>query len=358
MTKKQIGRCIAFALVVCLLLLLMCEIFELSDTSYIATRFKTFDNLNEDSLDAVWIGTSGVDRYWIAAKAYEEYGMTVYPLASDAMPTWLFINVIEEALEKQNPELIIIDVRTYGQSNNKASLMETRARRVLDAMDFFSVNRFKAAFKTMKTIQQVTEEKSSFDLSLLLSYIKYHTMWGDEDFSISDNISRKESDYMGFFMHKSLSTKPNDHDAVVYDPNYYKDLDPIAEASLYELLDYVEEKGLKVLFVDTPELKGQKEIGFANSVFRILDKYGVDYINYSETDADGNFLHGLDLDPDHDFYNENHVNYYGAEKFTAVVSAYLDETYNFEDRRSDEAVAEQWDGIYNKIKKQIKKWEK
>lgn len=358
MTKKQIGRGIAFVLVVCLLLVLLCEIFELGDTTYIATRFTTFSDLSEDTLDAVWIGTSGVDRYWLAAKAYEEYGMTVYPLSSDAMPSWLFTIMIDEIYSKQNPELIIVDLRAFAQSNATVSMADTRARRILDAMDAFSINRFKVAFKTMKVLKQIDPERDFFDLSYLLSYVKYHAMWAEEDFSLMDNVNFDGSDYMGFFMRRSLSLKPKDQEPVVYDTEYYEELDPIAEESLYELLDYIEQKDLNVLFVNTPNVMLKQEVGRSNTVCKILDEYGINYLNCCETDDQGNFTYVIDLDHVHDFYNRNHLNYYGAEKFTEVFATYLDENYGFEDHRSDEAVQKDWDGVYTKIKKQIKKWEK
>lgn len=354
MTKKQIGRMIAFVLVVCTVLLVMCDVFELSDTSYIATRFRTFDNLKEDTVDAVWIGSSGVDRYWVSPKAYEEYGMTVYPLASDAMPPWLFTHVIDEIYTDQTPELIIIDARVYGQENTKVPTMDTRARRVLDAMSFFSVNRMKAAFKTMKILHQVDEEQPEFDLSLALPFVKYHTKWADEDFSISDNVNNLENDTMGFFTHKTLSVKSKKLKATIYDNDYYEDLDPITEDALYELLDYAEEKNIQLLFVETPRTLDKRDIGCLNTLFSILDERDVPYLNFSQTDSDGNFVNIPGIDCSHDFYNKNHVNYYGAEELTAVVSAYLDENYDFADHRTDEAVKEQWDGVYDHLKEMIK----
>lgn len=358
MTKKELLRSIAFVLVVCLLFIGLCEVFELSDVTYIPTRFKTFGNLNKDTVDAVWIGTSGVDRYWMAAKAYEEYGMTVFALASDAMPSFLFTNVIDEIYAKQDPELIIIDARAFGQANTKADTVDTRVRRVLDAMDFFSINRFKAAFKAMEILHRIDPERDRYDLSLPISFIKYHTMWADEDFSIEDNTSiNAESEYMGFFVHNSLSIKEKKHKAVVYNSSVTKPLDPIAEESLYELLDYAENKNINLLFVCTPEMMTESEMGKMNTLFGILDEKGINYVNGCETDSKGNFTYFPDLNPSKDYYNENHVNYYGAEKFTSVIGAYLDEHYDFADHRSDETVKEDWDGVYEHIKDAIKERE-
>lgn len=357
MTKKEIGRSIAFILVVCLVLILLCDLFELRNNSNYDKRFTTYRNLNEDTIDAVWIGTSGTDRYWIPAKAYDEYGMTVSLLTSDAMPSWLYINMVEEVYTYQNPELIIVDLRAYAQSNVKAATMEVRARRILDAMDFFSVNRIKTAFTTMEVIHSTFEEEPSFDLSYLLPFIKYHTKWED-DYTFELNLGNKEHAYAGFFMSSSDSVKAVEQEPVVYDLDYYEELDPVAEASLYEFLEYINENDLNVLFVDTPKFKSEQEIGRANTVYKILDEYEADYINFCMTDEEGNFTYIPDLDSKTDFYNEGHVNYYGAEKFTEVFSAYLDENFDLPDRRNDENVDEDWAGIYAKILKKIASWEK
>lgn len=357
MTKKEFGRGIAFLLAACVLLLGLCEVFELNDTTNIATRFKTFGDLNENTVDAVWIGTSGVDRFWVSPKAYEEYGMTVFPLASDGMPSWLFTNVIDEICENQSPELIILDMRAFRQDNVDAPVAEVRARRILDAMDFFSVNRFKAALKTMDIIHRIDEDASSFDLSFLLSYIKYHSMWEDEDFFIAESTSKKRHSYMGFYMNSSKSLASVENQDVVFAQDSYEPLDPISVDSLYEVLDYAERKGINLLFMGTPEMLSDTEIGQVNTLTRMLDEAGADYIHYYEPSEDGGFLLIPDLDPDSDFYDENHVNYYGAEKFTAAFAAYLDEHYDFADRRADEAAASQWDGVYQKVVDRIAGWE-
>lgn len=356
MTKKELGRSIAFVLVVCLLLLLLCEVFELSDVTYIPTRFQTFYDLNEDTLDAVWIGTSGVDRYWLSSKAYEEHGMTVYPLSSDAMPTWLFTYVVDEIYKYQDPELLIVDLRAFCQTNTVES-KDVRARRLLDAMDPYSPNRLKAAFRTMRSIEELDEESSSFDLSYLLSYIKYHNMWEEDDFSLKDGTSEVGCEYMGFFMRKSLSLKPKNQKASVFKTDSFETLDQYSEESLYEFLDYVNEKGINVLFVNTPNHMTKKEMGRTNTICQILDQRGIDYINYCETDSEGTFSYIPELDHVNDFYNRNHVNYYGAEKFTAVFAEYLTENYDFADHRSDAAVTEDWNGVYDHIKATIKGWE-
>lgn len=358
MTKKQIGRCIAFALVVCLLLIVLCDLFEQRNNSNIDKRFTTFRELAEDTVDAVWIGTSGVDRYWIAAKAYEEYGQTLYTVSCDEMPAWLYTSILDDVLSRQSPELIIIDARPFGQDNTNMSRMEIRARRVLDAMEFMSVSRWKACWKTMKTLKQAFGDEYEYDLSYFLTYVKYHEMWDDDSYRVEKHLGDKESPYLGFHMNGDKTTKVKKQELQVYDSESLMDLDPISEQTLYEVIEYVKEKNLNVLFVDTPQFKDETETGRGNMVYKILEENDIPYINFCETDDEGNFLYDLNLDPEKDFYNSGHANYFGAEKFTAVFAKYLDENYDLPDRREDENTFEDWQGVYDAIKAKIAKWAK
>lgn len=352
MTKKQCVRAVAFVLLACFMLLVLCDLFEIEKTKPYDQRLYTYRQYPEDTVDAVYIGTSGVDRYLIAAQAYEEYGMTVYPLATDALPVWLFTNMIDEALTYQEPELFIIDARAYGQEHNSNN-MEVRARRMLDSMQFLSKNWFKAVRKTVDTIHSVDETKSIWGVSYYLPFVKYHSKWTEEDFSIHNNIGSWDNNYAGFFLDSSLSIKAVEQEPVEYDPTLREELDPLSEQSLYELLDYAKEKDIQLLFVDTPKFMTEEEIGKANTLYDILDEEGIDYISYiSGAEAE------MELDPKTDFYNAGHVNYYGAEKFTKVFAKYLDDNYDLPDRRNDPQVQENWDNAYENILETIEKYEK
>ncbi|MBQ9761779.1 MAG: hypothetical protein IJV82_01740 [Oscillospiraceae bacterium] len=118
----------------------------------------------------MYFGTSGVARYWISAKAYDEYGMTVYPLATDAMPVWLYSIMVDEAFAYQNPQLLIIDTRPFIQGHT-AEIADVTGRRVLDSMEFFSINRLKAAMKTMEIVHRLDNSKPAFDLSYIFSFV-------------------------------------------------------------------------------------------------------------------------------------------------------------------------------------------
>lgn len=355
MTKKQIFCSIGFLFATCVVLYLLCDLFELKNSTNFARRFSTYRDLNEDTVDAVLIGTSGVDRYWISAKAYEEHGFTAYPLSTGEQPAWLYEYLIEEVYTYQDPELLILDMRPFGQDNVDEVEMDVKARRVLDVIEPLSMYRLKAGLKTMKVMHETFEDKPRFDIAYLLSVVKYHEQWSDDQYSVEKNLFERQHKYLGFYVNKKKSIQKKPQQMVSYDPNYYESLDPVSEQAFYDVVDYLKEnhKDKKVLFYLSPKFLTTVEMGRMNTLIDMLEKEGMDYVNFCETDENGEFLYDFGFDLSYDFYDGGHTNFYGADKFTAVFAAYLDEKYDLPDHRDEAAVKEQWDGIYDKIKAKI-----
>lgn len=356
MTKKQFVRCIAFFAVLCLLVVCLCDFFRLVNNSNYSKRFYSYQKLEKGTVDTVVVGTSGMDRYIIPSQIYEEYGATVYPLAVDAMPCWLYIDVIKEALRYQDPELFILDIRAFGQGNQSADTLDIRARRVLDSMDFFSPNRISAAFKTMNMVHQADAKQPKFNASYLFSFIKYHTMWEEKDFRFEEHIGREEHMYGGFFINSELSVLAEEQEPSVLKADKYTDLDPLSEAALHELIDFIREEELNVLFFESPRVLEGMEKGRTNRIFQILEQENMPFLHYYTNEADGRFA--IPLDHKEDFYNAGHVNYYGAAKVTEALGAYLDEHYDLPDRRGEEAVQKDWEGVHQRLLERIEKMEK
>ena len=350
MTKKQILRCVLFLLLLSVVLFVLCDLFEQENSLNHDKRFHQYRSFPENTVDAVYIGTSGVDRYWIASKAYDEYGMTVYPLSSDALPAWLYIHMIEEAYAHQNPQLLLLDVRAFCQDNAVSDAdiktdMDIRARRVIDAMDFTSPNRLKVAMTTMETIHKVDPTQPRWDVSYLLSFVRYHSKWSGEDFLFTTSLGQRDHRYLGFYYDDWLTVYHKSLPNFRLSSTHTYPLEPLTEEILYEVLDYIREKDLNVLFVDTPQMLDPKDAGRTNRIYEILEEEGFDYVHFYNMDDAYPF--SIVFDYKKDFYNASHVNYYGAEKFTAAFAAYLDEHYDLPDRRNDPAVSEIWDGNYD-----------
>ncbi len=351
MNIKQFLRATAFFVCVAVMIVGLCDLFEEANTENSSQRFYKYRSFEENTIDAVMVGTSGTDRYWVPSQAYEKYGMTVYPLSTNGMPVFMYIPLIEEALAYQNPKLIIIDIRPFTQDCVDPNRVDSKARLVLDVMAPFSVNRFKSTFKAMEAKKYVSPDESSFDLSLFFSFIKFHNRWSEKSFTFKRNLGRYPHHYLGFNLRNKLSIQKKPIFPKAYDLNVTRELDPYAEKCLFELLDYIKENNLNVLFLDTPQVKGPNDTGRSVMVYKILEEHGIDCIHYyTDKEPDGITI---DFDFNTEFYNNGHTNFYGALKFTDIFAEYLDQNYHLPDRRNDENVKKDWDGVHSELVNKI-----
>lgn len=340
-------RIIALTLLIAVMMLVLCEIFELSDTHNTSGFFYTYRNVPEGTIDAVYIGTSGASHYWVGAKAYQDYGMTVYPLSGPNMPCWLYTNVLEEALIHQKPQLVVIDIRGFTQDNDTATVMDTGARIVLDSMEYLSPNWFRTAFRTMEVMHDLDPSMPRFDISYLLPFVKYHTIWTEEDFSFQDTMTKKLDPYGGFYVSDKATATLTKARTLSHDPEYKRSLEPLAKRAFYDLLDFIEANDLQVLFVNSPQFVSKRDMGRMHTIQGILERKGYDYISFYSMEEPGTFT--IDLNSETDFFNRGHVNFYGAVKFTDAVAAYIDSNYDLPDRRSDEVAKAYWDPTYENL---------
>ena len=347
MAKKRFLGAISFFLIVAIMVFGLCDLFEMENTSNFNKRYYTYREFSKDTVDAVLLGTSGIDRYWVPSQAYEEYGITVYPLSTDAFPAWLYKYAVDEALKYQDIELFILDIRPFTMSKLKKDGMDIRSRRFLDVLPQFSINRIKGCITTMAIREKVDSSSSLFDLSYLFPIIKFHSKWSDKDYLVENNWSNYPHEYLGFNVMDRVTARPTPQKYRPYDADLYYELDPTIEECLYDFLDYLKEKELNVVFVDTPQVRLDDETGRSNTIYKILEEEGFDYVHYYEENDVNNF--SIDMDLATDFYNAGHANYYGATKFTDVFAKYLVENYDLKDRRNDENVKEQWDGVHDKL---------
>lgn len=353
MKKKELFRAIAFMIVLAMVLFVLNDLFrkdftKVVDKSRMVDRFNTYKELEKDTVDAVMIGTSGIDRYWIASKGYEEYGLTVYPLSTSRQSSWLTLSVVKEAFINQNPKLIVLDIRPYVVDyNKKFSYYEAPVRYLADIPSLSLGNKLEVIRRSLKALKDIYPEEDIDELSFYYSFIKYHSRWEEED--IVSNITRDYPDfgYMGFHMVKSTTLRTFKEKKDAAGTEVRAELNPICEYYLYELLDYLAELDCEVLFVDTPHFRTSREAERANTICDIVEKYGFESL---VCEVDENY------DKVADFCDSGHTNYYGAEKFSKFLAEYLVENYEFPDRRNDEKCA-RWNGTYDSIKKTIAKWE-
>ena len=364
MNIKQGIKIIVFMLIVGVIAYFLCDIFE-QKNNYMAKGYASYKNCQEGTVDAVFIGTSGVNRSWIGIKAFDMYGLTVMPLSIDALPCWITLDMIKEAYRFQNPKLVILDMRMFTKydPSEYPKLSTTRSRRAIDTLDFFSPNRLDAINRTLSVVSQFDDEISRFDPSLFFSFIAYHNMWSDDDFDPFEQIGSTPAKYMGYYVNGKNCIKKSKQPESKWSKKTLA-LTDIAAECLDEIIEYCDKKGIELLFVDTPHTLSKEESQRINEMKRILDEKKINYMVYSDKkwylkDEDKNDpdLVRKRFDRNKHFYDRSHVNFDGAVIFTRLFAKYLNDNYDFTDHREDPRCPE-WVGKYEKLKKKIDSFKK
>lgn len=280
----------------------------------------------KNTLDVVYIGGSAVYTYWEGLQAWNDYGYTSYNFATDAIQPQVLEYVIEEILKSQEPELLLIDLRPfqYGDELNKQdgliNMNRTAPFRNVSDNFKFSTNRIRMIENTSPS----GEEKWTYHFELS----KYHSLLGtvlsDEQWKYTDN---EEPLYTKGFWPREGVLKIDYSDTS--DIKEMLKLEEPLDSMFKSLLAYCNDKNLKVLFVvHNYQISKEDQMKY-NYMESLIEEYGHDYLNAND------YFKEIGLNVQSDFYDYNHVNLIGADKYTNFLAKYIHENYELQDHRSD-----------------------
>ncbi len=318
------------------------------DKSITATqnRFKWFYEQEENSIDVVYLGSSSVYRYDINVQNYDEYGFTSAGLCSAAQPFVATKYLMEEALKTQKPKLFVVDVRRVVRSVISGKTGETayahRSRlETYYASLFMSMKQSSTRWRMIDAVideavldpdyQDDTkhirpEDADEEALSWQLEFLRYHNTW--KDFDSFDELvnaitSTEKYDEVASVNGVSLSKGMRSYSKFKGDYENTTDVEPLPECYqkvFDDLLDYIRENDLNVLFISTPYISctdDHKKV--QNYISQYLTEEGFDYIDMHD------HLEEIGLEAENDFYDKLHTNLYGAEKCTRYLGKIISE---------------------------------
>ena len=120
----------------------------------------------EDSLDVVLIGASQLYTGYSAPLAWQDYGFTSYPLTVSNIPARLYGSLLTEAVDRQHPKLIVVDIDGFINDENPETL-EANLRKWIDNIPW-SRNR-------LETIRACVPRE--LQTSFYFNIAKYHANW-------------------------------------------------------------------------------------------------------------------------------------------------------------------------------------
>lgn len=287
------------------------------------SHIRNFYKEPKNSIDVLMIGASETYADYSPPLAYKQQNYTSYQICFEGAPGSLYRSMLTEGLKTQSPKLVVFEVNGFF-FNDDSMATEADLRLWLD-----SIPMSKNWYDTINEFVPKSER-----INYYFNILKYHSNWKKPGTLLKRLKNKYRINKEGISLMKSFSTF-----TMMGTENFKKTnprtIKPIGEKYLEELLKYCNERGLKnVLFMRAPhysKLNKKNE----KKMIDLIKKYGYDYVNFD------NRLKDIGLDFKTDFYNGEHTNVFGMEKFTKYFSKYVVDNYDVKNEHSDE-IKNQW----------------
>ena len=331
--KRALKICAVILSAVLLLALLQEYIFYFD--GYNAWRIRGFYKEEKNSLNAVFIGSSDFTTGFAPGIAYEKFGFTSYPVATDSATVKLWKSEIKEIRKHQSPDVIVVELNGALYDDEAVVNDSNSARWYFDAVPL-SVD------KTVSVAeQQFGEEDKNNLVNMLFPMIKYHVKIAEAGKMIRTKLAFQSMSNMKLRGFMTTPKQDQPKPLLSYEQGKTIPLTESSEKYLRDFLSYCKSKNIdNLLFVRFPHRIASEfavnRVYRCNEAARIISEYGYDFVDYEQ-----NNLMGIDFDTD--FYNDDHVNVYGARKITETFGAYLQKRYHLTQRSLPEKVTISWE---------------
>lgn len=321
--------------------------YELRLDTRESVSMRNFYEMEDNSLDAIVVGSSAIYRYWQPGLAYQEHGFTSQIIHTGGQDIHMVPYLLDEVLKTQDPDVIVVEVRRLVQEYQKKISNKYNKKRV----NFHTSNMISDMplnLNKIRIIKNVMKLGASESLEYAVPLLKYH-----ENFY---SMTKEEMEHRDS-LHTAEILKTFPINTIVpqefhlYAENELPEMD-IPESVFYIFDDIVEaanKKGTKILFISSPYNPSGENQAITRAMEKYLETKGYDYIDMvSIAESE------IGIDFSKDFYNANHVNATGAKKFTLYLGDCLAQNYEFTTSLSDKS-REWWDNFSEEFSKVLAK---
>ena len=347
--RKNFLRVVSFFMVVILMLVGLNGFFQpvwAKWNNYYTTH--GFYEEPENTIEALFVGASIVLSSITPMELYDDYGICAYNIGTEQQPMLASYYWLEEAYRLHGDSLktVILDA-----SGLRSGSKEGFYHKALDSMKFSDVK--------LRAIHDYTDGSIYDMITFGIPLAAYHDRWSDLEVSDFEKYSYDaDIGTRGYYYIENIyADKVGFEETMVFNPVLDKTANEeglLLEDSLYyfdKMVKFCEEKGLDFVLMKTISKKWSSELH--NAVAEVADGYGIEFLDFN-------------FDPLYDVYGHihafdnrdgNHLNYYGATKFTKWMGNYLVQNFDLTDVRGLEKYAfmeKQYDEYSARILQQAK----
>ena len=342
--KKTVLCNILFVgIAICLYFMLFLVMYEEDEET--SAKLKGVYNQGKDSIDVILIGSSVIYSSYNTTLAFHDYGISAYDYCAGNLPFTATKYLIQEVKKTQNPKLYVVNLNSV----NKEIDNPLDIRRVVTYMPH-SFNRI-ACINGMRKDLVSTDTSTFWDYFFVLPF--FHNNWPSffnnlinkliEGPIVEDDIVHKGYENIWYDASDWESANSFD-DAVLELPPV--ELNEKQAGLLCDFCQYCKDEQIPVLFVSSPGIMYPQFHQEMKSIYKILDSYGLNYLDGSS------MIKELGIDSEYYWYDNGHLNSFGATKFTHFFSEYLISNYELDDHRGDSKY-DSWEIEYEKDRKHV-----
>lgn len=324
-----------FFVIIALVLVVLLLVFLFNKFTQYSYLIRPVDNNRKDivglyaekrnSLDTIYIGSNSVCG-WSPLQAYKDYGITSYSYGMKEMPATAMKNMLVEADKEQSPQLYIIDVSPFMHLASNKEYTEEHIMKLANSLKYSS-NRFHMiyTFAEYHLPDMTIRDQVKYHIDMI-SNAENRSKLTRESHEYQDN--DVESKYKGFKIQSYQST-PLTLTKEAGDTGDQASVSPATYETIDNLLEYIKDKDLNVLFTYPPQYITEKTKKIYNTIEKYVRNSGYKFYDSMDDYKD------MNIDFSTDFSDESYLNYIGASKYTDYFSDYLTRNYKFEDRRNN-----------------------
>ncbi len=281
----------------------------------------------ENSLDAVFIGSSTSYANFNILMAWENYGMTSFTLATPHQPIYAAEYLFTEAVKTQPNAVFVFNLGTVCEYFEQDHLYAFHS--IIDYMPF-SYNKIQLTKYLLDNADMKYMENSEYFVPL----IRYHDKWTDWD---GTDFHKELDGVKGAPHYKQYKYSKRDITDLFKQTSKVTTDTPQAkkiEVCMQRLIGQIQEHGAKAVFITVPQAgKGLDICKHVNYAEQLAEEAGYPVVDMQ----DRKLMDSIGLDLTCDYYNDNHPNVHGSAKTTKYIAEYLIDRYQFKDKRKDKS---------------------
>lgn len=261
-------------------------------------------NEPEDSLDVIFLGDSLVYSAISPMEIWEKYGFTSFDCAGSAQQMFACEELLKAILENQKPKAVIFEPNSLYRKEQSGS-------------------------------------KFALRVNSLFPIFTYHDRWKNIDKSCFSGFfsTNNTDDFKGFA--PKWNVEKGKSDEYMSESDKSKKVPDYNEKYFESIIGICKEAGAELIMISVPSRKCWNYAKH-NGIQELADKYGVEYVDLNLSND------RLSIDWEKDTRDAgDHLNYYGAEKVSDFLGAYLQNRYSLPDRRNDSEYS-QWNEAFER----------